>query len=247
MVIFRLIRFIILNDNLHDAISKIYWNVFNLTIKIPSSKLRNLILSLNFLFLTIIDHEPEVLKLFMNMKLRLPFIDIGSCYGKYAKIMLDRCPKVIAVEPDPFNMFLLKKNIGLRSNIECLQVAIGKEAGIAKFYRYKAIGFSSMKPFKSEFIDSFNVRMVPLNDIVNENIGLIKVDVEGSEFDVLNGANEVITYIKRWLIEVHLAKHDELERRLEELGYTTFWIDESHIYAQLRNQHKLQSGKRWLV
>ena len=74
---------------------------------------------------------------------------------------------------------------------------------------------------------------------------LIKVDVEGAEILVLEGAKGVLSNVKQWIVEVHDIENVLIppseERKLlfqsffEENGYTTRWLDVRHIYAYRNN------------
>ena len=68
-------------------------------------------------------------------------------------------------------------------------------------------------------------------------VDLIKVDVEGAEWQVLDGTRKVMPRIKSWIIEIHdINRKQELEDRLSLEGYVTKWLDEKHIYAWRENR-----------
>ncbi len=63
---------------------------------------------------------------------------------------------------------------------------------------------------------------------------LVKIDVEGAEFQVLRGAKETLAKkgIHNLIIELHTqARKPELEALLKDYGYTMRWIDPDHIYS----------------
>jgi FkbM family methyltransferase len=66
------------------------------------------------------------------------------------------------------------------------------------------------------------VTVVPLDDINIENVKLIKIDVEGFEYEFLKGAIHTIQRDKPdMIIEIHHDdKEDKTKKLLEELGYT---------------------------
>ena len=72
-----------------------------------------------------------------------------------------------------------------------------------------------------------------------EEVDLIKVDVEGAEWQVLRGAEPIIRKIKSWLVEIHFRNDLEMKEVTQKMeawliqrGYKTQWIDDKHIYAR---------------
>jgi len=62
---------------------------------------------------------------------------------------------------------------------------------------------------------------------------LVKVDVEGAEWLVLEGAKGMMNRIRSWLIELHdPIRKREIERRMAQHGYQHIWIDDHHIMFQ---------------
>jgi len=96
---------------------------------------------------------------------------------------------------------------------------------------------------------SIKIQSRTLNQLfMNYKIDLIKVDVEGSEFKVMMGADRIMKNVKAWLIEMHdieqLQQHKkfckkrmkEPNKRMDDLlkgnGYETKWINERWVYAE---------------
>ena len=63
-------------------------------------------------------------------------------------------------------------------------------------------------------------------------VDLVKVDVEGAEWEVLEGADQAVPKIKRWLVELHdIQRRGELEQWFRKHDYTIRWIDDLHLFA----------------
>ena len=157
--------------------------------------------------------------------LKLPYmevaIDIGALYGRYTKLLATKAKQVIAIEPDEINYKILQDNTKNDHNILVLKAAIAETNG----YRdYMIPGGTSQK-----------VRCITIDELlslIDKKIDLIKVDVEGAEFDVLDSCTN-FKDIKSWIIELHDSeRRKELEIRMAlEEGYNIKWLDGNHLYA----------------
>jgi len=59
------------------------------------------------------------------------------------------------------------------------------------------------------------------------------MDVECSEFNILEGAKPIMSNINGWIIELHdLKRKQEMEELLQSHGYSTGWLGKRHIYAR---------------
>ena len=66
---------------------------------------------------------------------------------------------------------------------------------------------------------------------------MVKIDVEGAEFLVLEGMRAKIKehQIKRIIVELHNKENkSRLESTFTEYGYTVEWVDPDHLFATLR-------------
>ncbi len=108
-----------------------------------------------------------------------------------------------AFEPHPQTYGILKKNIK-SNNVELLNFSIGDINEKVKLYDYKSNDGSSHASVYKDVIEkihgcesiSHDVAMITLDDFcLNrdiKHIDLLKIDVEGNEFKVLNGASHCI-------------------------------------------------------
>ena len=173
------------------------------------------------------------------------FIDIGSHVGRYA-VMVGRNikkGKVVAVEPEPSNFKALERNIQLNKlgkKVIPLNVAVSDKNGRLKLYLedlYGGGGHSTIKGWeKSE--NCVDVESMTLDNIVKlcrlktSDIKLLKIDVEGAEFNVLKGASEVLKQHPKIVFESadkrSLAK---CMKMLYSFGYKINQIDEVNFFA----------------
>lgn len=127
-------------------------------------------------------------------------IDCGANSGDLTIELKKRAPKVryIGVEPNPEDFKILKKNVDLEFS-ECVNRALGEKNETLNFYVCTEKGDSSLvePPFYTETID---VEVIRLNDLCNElgikKIKLLKLEAEGYEPEILNGAAGVLNSIE---------------------------------------------------
>ncbi len=130
------------------------------------------------------------------------FFDIGANIGLmsiFASYCVGKSGKVYAFEANPETVKLLKYNIELNgiSNINIVDKAVGNQTGKIKIYNNWAGnrgGASLIKP--EQETASFDVDLIKIDDIteyLSMNIGLIKIDVEGFEMDVLKGLEKILS------------------------------------------------------
>ena len=183
-------------------------------------------------------HEADVSKFLFTKAFGKLFIDVGANLGRYTILLGRNFDKVIAVEPDPNNVFFLMQNVKQAnlSNVKILQCAVSDKDGTAFLYFSSHIaGHTLCKNLgKGEIL----VRTRTLASIIQSNTAdLVKVDVEGAEWLVLKGAEPILDRIKAWVVELHNPKRKrELEQWFVFHGYSFKWLDfrgktANHIYA----------------
>ncbi|MEN8228181.1 MAG: FkbM family methyltransferase [Bacteroidota bacterium] len=128
------------------------------------------------------------------------FIDVGANIGLmsiFASSIVMDSGKIIAFEPNPVTLKILKRNIALNniSNIQTSDYAVGAKASGAKIYdRWDSNrGSASLIKPESES-DSYDIEVITLSDYckANQEIHLIKIDIEGFELEALKGAKEIL-------------------------------------------------------
>ena len=178
------------------------------------------------------------------MKSLLPpggtFIDVGANFGTFSLLasrLVGASGHVIAIEPQARLSSMIRKSAELSgvTNCEVMQVACGRDkatlellvpsddSGRAGFYS----GFSGRMKHATEKVD-----VIPLDSLDLENVSMIKIDVEGSEMDVLDGA--VATLQRRkpalmielnpWSAAAAGKSPRDVVDRLASLGYTSLSI-----------------------
>lgn len=123
------------------------------------------------------------------------FIDIGSNVGVYSILASGECESnCIAIEPIPSTYRNLVENIiinNLSQKIKALNIGLGETDGKLHF----SSSLDTMNfVLKDKSIDSIEIDVYKLDKIIeNEKVpSLIKIDVEGYETAVLNGAENLL-------------------------------------------------------
>jgi len=195
-------------------------------------------------------HEPISTKIFRRLlKPGMHIIDIGANLGYYAfqeARIVEENGKVIAIEPVLENVQLLQHGCELNSfnNMKILPIAIGAKNGIGKIFLQKESNCGSMV-----LPESYQkIAEVPIRDLdslleTEERIDVIRMDVEGSEVEIIKGMHKTLTKYKPILfIEIHLdiLGYELVKKYLEELkslGYDIkYMVDKAF-------EHRLLMGK----
>ena len=155
------------------------------------------------------------------------WIDAGANVGNHTLPFALWADKVLAFEPMPVNFDLLKQNVEKfyhRDRVECLRVGVGLDYASASA---KMGGTGQNCQWELTVCDPkdmpASIQVVPIDDVVrdNEEIRLIKLDVEGMELAAIHGA---LKTIERCRPEMFVEIWDEailwkITAELEPFGY----------------------------
>jgi FkbM family methyltransferase len=169
-------------------------------------------------------HEKQYL-LRTGLPPRPIIVDAGANIGISAMWFLGCYPDAIlhAFEPARDNYHLLEENFSHNEQIRLFQAALGREEGDVTLYHGSSPGEHSLMSANKETDE--RVRLMKLASHMDaenlDRIDLLKLDVEGSELDVLVGLGERIRNISVLVGEVHEKLVDEAEfyRFLDQVGF----------------------------
>ena len=150
----------------------------------------------------------------LGSKSRL-FLDIGANMGFYSIALALENPKLVvqSYEPQPSVYAKLGKNIeinGLSERIQINNLGLGRIQDtltmfIPKFTGSAGASFVNLHEDEGEAAQ-ITVPVKVLDEICKEEVDLIKIDVEGFEFNVLLGAQEIIKREKPTIVAELLRK-----------------------------------------
>lgn len=152
-------------------------------------------------------------------------IDCGANIGVYTEMLASRGATVFAFEPDPLAFQVLQRRVGARPNVTLRQEAVGAETATVSLYRAAAFAENPVERTQSSSVLAFkpnvatddfvNVPQVDIAEFIaslNRPVAIMKVDIEGAEFALLErliGAG-LMDRIARMFVETHDDKIPEL-------------------------------------
>lgn len=126
------------------------------------------------------------------------FYDIGCNVGYYSLLAASKNCNVISIDPDPYNIMILKENISINRLPKINYYEFGLDAcnAVKPFYR-ASISNNGLSGFTSRnTIASFETNVYSLNYLVEHFKfpipTIIKLDTEGWEQNILEGASAIL-------------------------------------------------------
>jgi FkbM family methyltransferase len=175
------------------------------------------------------NREYELFSAFELTRPRQVVVDAGANAGLYTIIASISAKQVIALEPDSQVFKTLSDNISSNrlTNVVLKQSALSSKKGSAGFYRRGNTQLGSIRTRKN--IEPILVDAISLEELLDETthaqgrqIDLLKLDIEGSEFDVIQDSDEKwLDRIQKIVAEIHTEHGDvsALTRKLTECGF----------------------------
>lgn len=189
-------------------------------------------------------------------------IDIGAHKGESIKNFLKFKPNAIiyAFEPNPKLSCLLKEKYARNNAVKIFNLAVSTKSSlrlhIPRFSFYEFSGLSSTKKqnvifrlqhffnFSKEKLTFLNLKIKSKKlDRLNIRPDLIKIDTEGSEFDVVKSA---ITTIKKFnplmIIEFNKNSYKQLNKIMKKCNYKPYTYQSSRNFKQIKSKdfHSLE-------
>lgn len=154
-------------------------------------------------------------------------VDLGGNVGLFAVRSSLIARRVITCEPFPGNQAPLARNLEGRGNVTIVSAAVSGEAGTCRLYRPTQENRSAIQSafmdmeegaFRSEAFD--DVPAVTLDQLFDrhdiEVCDLVKIDVEGMEYEILNAAgDETFSRIRRIHGEYHDVNENDPRTRID--------------------------------
>ena len=167
----------------------------------------------------------------MVLPIKQPVVfDLGANCGFFSLRILDIYPdaKIYAFEPQhslvkSFNNCINQNQ--LSDKVEIRQTAVGDTNGKSIFYENRSPISASLvkeKVSRRSIRKKYEIDHITVDQFCSDSniscIDILKIDVEGSEIDVLKGANDIMNTVKVLFIEVHppFATANQIENILNQ-------------------------------
>lgn len=198
------------------------------------------------------SHETEIRLakfLIQNLKNDDVFFDVGAHYGYFSLLaskLIGEKGQVFSFEASPTTFSILKKNQLEHSNIKVYNQAVSDVNSPLTFYEfpnlYSEYNTLEINQFKDEswFLEykpkEITIEAIVLDDFLEkENIQfkIIKIDVEGAEFKVIDGMKKHLKKHSPIIIMEYLSEergqeeHIKAEKLLHSLGFQSYLIDDA--------------------
>ena len=199
-------------------------------------------------------NEPVALDILSKISRPSPVIfDIGANIGLFIKAFNKSAfqPKAIyAFEPSSYVHSILKVTVARFKNVRCFKLAFDKQDGetILNMPLKKSgsirVGLSHIgNVSEGEYLKE-TVRTMKLDHFIKEQaieaVDLIKIDVEGAEYNILQGADALLRDMRPfWFVEISEAANRFANTRQDtfdifmKADYAAFYFDQDQKWQRL--------------
>jgi FkbM family methyltransferase len=171
--------------------------------------------------------EPEIARLSRVVPAGCVAIDVGANAGLYSYGLSRICREVHSFEINPEHSRMLRDFAA--SNVELHGIGLSRSSGEMTLHTPVHAGGKVLESWASletgncpgarEYLET-RVRVAPLDDFAFPECGFLKIDVEGHELPVLEGAENTLRRTRpRILIEVRDSNLAAVDRFLESLDF----------------------------
>lgn len=204
------------------------------------------------------------LRLFLSCAKKSSVIfDVGANTGLYTILshIISPAASISCFEPSPSNLARLRINLDLNNTrAEIVNVAVGDKKGSIQFFVPQNNSISDTSSAIHEFSEStyngkvkwkpINVDQITLDSFVSgkhiKEVDLIKIDVEGYEKAVFNGALQLLEVCRPVIqCEIFLDqdKKEFFDSILKNYGYTAYMIKDDGL-VRIDQDMKVNEGHR---
>jgi FkbM family methyltransferase len=175
------------------------------------------------------NREYELFRAFELTRPRHVVVDAGANAGLYTIIAAISAKQVIAIEPDSQIFKTLSHNVSSNhlTNVVLKQSALSTTKGSVGFYRRGNTQLGSIRTRKN--VEPILVDTITLEQLPDEGpqapgrrIDLLKLDIEGSEFDIIQFSDEKsLGRVQRIVAEIH-TEHGDISALTSKLTRSGF-------------------------
>jgi len=179
------------------------------------------------------------------------FFDIGTHHGFYTllvHVISKGAAKIHAFEPSKIHYNILKRNIQNKKNIYINNLALYSQEGCIEFYESMLENSSVNTRFFNSVAEEsgslkfskIKVSTLTLDRYCQRNYvipTLLKIDVEGAEYDVLLGGEETIKYFPTIIMEICRSPLDNTNH----IKAINFLLTHNYSPFKINNEGELEA------
>ncbi|MGQ0621115.1 MAG: FkbM family methyltransferase [Panacagrimonas sp.] len=169
-------------------------------------------------------------------------VDVGGNHGFYAFFMKRHCSRLVVVEPNPDLVVELRRGLGPKVSV--LQCALSDTAGkvVMRLPLAEGLDLSGLATIEAsnQLVAGTDARLIDveaktLDSLALQNVGFMKIDVEGHEFSALRGAKATLEASRpSLLIEAEDRHRPQAVRSIVEflapMGYQGFYFSQKRLH-----------------
>lgn len=186
------------------------------------------------------------------------FLDVGANIGYYVCLARMLGKHVVAFEPQPQNLVCLLQNLKINNwtDVEVFPLGLGDRVGVAQLFGSSGPSASLIKGW-AEYPSAYR-QNIPIN-LLDSVIGsrfegnrlLVKIDVEGFEYEVLCGATNLLRRWPKpiWFVEICLNEfHPSGINPNYMQTFELFWQNGYQVFAANNNETQISKSdvERWV-
>ncbi len=173
-------------------------------------------------------------------------VDCGANVGAFTLWAAQKAEcRVLAVEPNPRTFAILQRNVAsLAGRVSVLNAAVAGSRGVRTLYDMSETSATSFFASSTAAVGTFEVTAVTMKDVLahfsSVPIDLLKVDVEGAEYEVCRSCQSSdLERVRVALVECHQLGSAEMSSIAGKLAAAGM-----HVASEFRNGTELLLGWR---
>ncbi len=167
------------------------------------------------------------------------FLDIGANIGAYSILLMDKVKKLYAFEAHPHTANLCKMNFLLNGLSENQVISSAVSDSNQPLYFSNLENGDPLNTIVAKNAEAIEVPSITLDQFMQDNVFapgtnfLLKIDVEGFEHHVLQGAKHFLATqtVKAILLETFSSEHQVIQEWLIALGFKIKMISKHNLLA----------------
>ena len=173
-------------------------------------------------------------------------IDLGANVGEYTRKLASGTKQVIAFEPDPWSLAALHANTADLDNVRIENAAAGTSERMVLLYRHaqfeedptfysvsSSVIASKRNVSEEKAVEVRQINFISYLENLDEDIGILKVDIEGAEVELLEALfdrPDIVRRVHHIFAETHESRIPGHESRVNALHQIrAHRIKKSHI------------------